>query len=68
MFSVPRVLFDGWSGTDFQVLFSSEDEIEDCVQSLVDYTKVTVIVLLLVIVCLFVSVHAFLSAYMFVKI
>lgn len=36
---VPRVLFDGWTGSDFQVLFSSEDEIEDCVQSLVDYIK-----------------------------
>ncbi|KAK2166544.1 hypothetical protein LSH36_38g08004 [Paralvinella palmiformis] len=37
---VPRVLFDGWSSSDFDKLFSSEDDIEDCVESLVQYIKV----------------------------
>ena len=26
---MPRVLFDGWSSSDYGALFSSEDEIED---------------------------------------
>ena len=31
---VPRVLFDGWSASDFKGLFSSEDEIDDMLEAL----------------------------------
>ncbi|ELU10805.1 hypothetical protein CAPTEDRAFT_174783 [Capitella teleta] len=36
---VPRVLFDGWSANDYHVLFSSEDEIEECAEALLKFTK-----------------------------
>jgi len=37
---VPRLLFDGWSGADYQALFGSEDLIEDCIQVIVNFYKV----------------------------
>jgi hypothetical protein len=37
---VPRVLFDGWNANDYHVLFSSEDEIEECVETLYKFVKV----------------------------
>lgn len=36
---VPRILFDGWSGKDYQALFSSEDVIEDCIDTILDFIK-----------------------------
>ncbi|XP_025090470.1 chitinase domain-containing protein 1-like isoform X2 [Pomacea canaliculata] len=36
---VPRVLFDGWGLADFSALFSSEDAIEDCIDTLVNFLK-----------------------------
>lgn len=33
---VPRVLFDGWKGNDFHILFSSEEEQEECIRTLLD--------------------------------
>lgn len=38
-FMVPRVLFDGWTASDFNALFSSEDEIEDCVNVVLQFIK-----------------------------
>lgn len=35
----PRMLFDGWSGEDYLHLFSSEDEIEDCVETILKFIK-----------------------------
>ncbi|KAL5015362.1 hypothetical protein ScPMuIL_009632 [Solemya velum] len=31
---MPRILFDGWSGEDYQALFSNEDVIEDCIEAI----------------------------------
>ncbi|CAG2204649.1 CHID1 [Mytilus edulis] len=36
---VPRVLFDGWSLKDFEATFSSEDNIEDCIDTMLKFTK-----------------------------
>ncbi|XP_052223447.1 chitinase domain-containing protein 1-like [Dreissena polymorpha] len=36
---VPRLLFDGWSTTDYSELFSSEDAIEDCIKVILDTVK-----------------------------
>lgn len=36
---VPRVLFDGWTGQQYQKLFSSEDHQEDCSKAIVDFIK-----------------------------
>jgi len=33
---VPRVLFDGWTNNDFHILFSSEEEQQDCILSILD--------------------------------
>ncbi|CAH1774190.1 unnamed protein product [Owenia fusiformis] len=35
----PRVLFDGWTGRDFNALFSSEDEVEDCVDAILKFVQ-----------------------------
>ncbi|GAB1603090.1 chitinase domain-containing protein 1-like [Argonauta hians] len=35
----PRLLFDGWTGEDYLHLFSSEDEIEDCVETILRFIK-----------------------------
>ena len=39
-FSVPRVLFDGWSIQMYQKLFSSEDHQEDCINAILEFIKV----------------------------
>ncbi|XP_048758393.2 chitinase domain-containing protein 1-like isoform X2 [Ostrea edulis] len=36
---VPRVLFDGWSRSDYESLFSSEDAMEDCANALLKFIK-----------------------------
>lgn len=36
---VPRVLFDGWSRTDYESLFSDESAIEDCANVLLKFIK-----------------------------
>ncbi|XP_051778012.1 chitinase domain-containing protein 1 [Erpetoichthys calabaricus] len=36
---MPRILFDGWSYQDFEILFGSEDEIEEMVEELVKVAK-----------------------------
>ncbi|XP_052765098.1 chitinase domain-containing protein 1-like [Mya arenaria] len=36
---VPRLLFDGWTATDYGALFASEDAIEDCIQVILDIVK-----------------------------
>uniref|UniRef100_A0A8C5MVX4 Chitinase domain-containing protein 1 n=1 Tax=Leptobrachium leishanense TaxID=445787 RepID=A0A8C5MVX4_9ANUR len=36
---VPRVLFDGWSYQDFEIVFNSEDEIEELTGALVQAAK-----------------------------
>lgn len=36
---VPRILFDGWSMKDFDATFSSEDNIEDCIDTMLKFTK-----------------------------
>ena len=36
---VPRVLFDGWSESEYNSLFSSEDEIETMTKAIVDVLK-----------------------------
>lgn len=38
---VPRLLFDGWSYQDYMTVLSSEDEIEELANELVDVAKVT---------------------------
>lgn len=38
--SVPRVLFDGWSRSDYESLFSDESAIEDCANVLLKFIKV----------------------------
>lgn len=38
--AVPRMLFDGWTGEDYLHLFSSEDEIEDCIETILKFIKV----------------------------
>ncbi|RUS89432.1 hypothetical protein EGW08_002805 [Elysia chlorotica] len=36
---VPRVLFDGWSYDDFTATFNNEDNIEDCIDSILKILK-----------------------------
>ncbi|GFO38355.1 chitinase domain-containing protein 1 [Plakobranchus ocellatus] len=36
---VPRVLFDGWTYEDFTATFNSEDNIEDCIDSIIKTLK-----------------------------
>ncbi|KAL3888021.1 hypothetical protein ACJMK2_000405 [Sinanodonta woodiana] len=36
---VPRILFDSWTGKDYQNLFSSEDEMEDCINAILEFIK-----------------------------
>ncbi|XP_053383111.1 chitinase domain-containing protein 1-like [Mercenaria mercenaria] len=36
---VPRILFDGWTGADYQALFSSEDTMEDCIDAIIKFIK-----------------------------
>ncbi|CAD5111391.1 DgyrCDS705 [Dimorphilus gyrociliatus] len=36
---LPRLLFDGWSGEDFHRLFSSEDEVEECAETIAKFVK-----------------------------
>ncbi|XP_064652305.1 chitinase domain-containing protein 1-like [Lineus longissimus] len=36
---VPRVLFDGWSGADYNELFSGEDSMEDCISAILKFIK-----------------------------
>ncbi|KAG2462532.1 CHID1 protein, partial [Polypterus senegalus] len=36
---MPRILFDGWSYQDFEILFGSEDEIEEMVEEMVKVAK-----------------------------
>lgn len=36
---VPRILFDGWKGNDFHNLFSSEEEQQECIQTLLDVVE-----------------------------
>jgi hypothetical protein len=43
IFPVPRVLFDGWSGADYNALFSGEDSMEDCVDAILKFIKVSTI-------------------------
>jgi len=38
--AVPRILFDGWTGDDYNALFSSEDHIEDCITAIFKFVKV----------------------------
>lgn len=38
---VPRVLFDGWAVEDFDALFNSEDLIEDCIDTILTFIKVS---------------------------
>ena len=35
IFEVPRVLFDGWTSSDFGLLFSSEKEIEEMTNTII---------------------------------
>ena len=46
MFTVPRILFDSWSSSDYSSLFASEDEMEDCSDTIVDALKVSSIITL----------------------
>lgn len=39
---MPRVLFDGWKGNDFHILFSSEEEQEECIRTLLDVIEVSI--------------------------
>ena len=41
IYSVPRVLFDGWSRTDYDKLFSDESAIEDCASVLLKFINVS---------------------------
>ena len=41
LFVVPRVLFEGWSVTDFHIIFSSEEAMNGLVETLVSYCKVS---------------------------
>lgn len=36
---VPRVLFDGWTGQQYQKLFTSEDHQEDCIEAILNFIK-----------------------------
>ncbi|XP_074656483.1 chitinase domain-containing protein 1-like [Tubulanus polymorphus] len=36
---VPRVLFDGWSAADYDSLFTNEDSMEDCIDSMLNFVK-----------------------------
>ncbi|XP_050392427.1 chitinase domain-containing protein 1 [Patella vulgata] len=36
---VPRVLFERWTGNDYDALFSSEDVMEDCANYMIKYLK-----------------------------
>ncbi|XP_067665584.1 chitinase domain-containing protein 1-like [Haliotis asinina] len=36
---VPRVLFDGWSYSDYKTVFGSEDLIEDCINTILKFIK-----------------------------
>lgn len=40
LFSVPRLLFDGWSYQDYMSVLASEDEIEELASELLDVAKV----------------------------
>lgn len=42
LFVVPRVLFDGWKGNDFHILFSSEEEQQECIRTLLDVVEVSI--------------------------
>lgn len=37
---LPRVLFDGWTGEDYHYLFSSEEEAEECAETISKFVKV----------------------------
>lgn len=36
---VPRILFDGWTIKDFEATFSNEDNIDECIDTMIKYTK-----------------------------
>ena len=44
LFSVPRILFDGWSGNDYHAMFSTEDVMLDCISTIVKYVTVCFVI------------------------
>ncbi|XP_064605249.1 chitinase domain-containing protein 1-like [Liolophura sinensis] len=36
---VPRILFDGWTGADYKAVFTNEDLMEDCVDTMVNFIQ-----------------------------
>ena len=40
-YSVPRVLFDGWTFNDFHIIFSSETAMQGLMDTIVSFLKVS---------------------------